>query len=278
MTASNVIRLALFDALRGLGKIRWLIVPLVFFAVGWVQTDYVQFDFAAQRARDVNLWDAPLSSVTYAAVVVFAFALGFLLISGDLFVADLASGTAAMTLVRSRSRFGWWAAKILALLPLAFIYSFAAYLAILVAGALRLPFALTPSPAAQVPWGESAALYPRFEVLPMPLFFLFVAFYTALALWAVGAVGLLVSAFLPRMITTLAFGLVWIVGFGWLLVPLYQRRGLGTLDPSYRISYIIHFGQQGTAGASWGISVAVVLTTVALAVLIGAWRLRTANL
>lgn len=278
MRSQNILRLAIFDALRGLGQIRWLFIPLVFFAVGWVQIDYVEFDFASQRARDVNLWDGPLSSATYASVVVFAFTLGFLLVSGDLLVKDLSSGAASMTLVRSHSRSGWWIAKLLALFPLALTYSSIAFLTMLAAGAARLPLALGPSPAARVPWGQGDALYPRFEVLPMPMFFVLVVLYTSFALWAVGAVGLLVSTFLPRTLPALAFSFVWIVGLGWLLMPLYQREVVGTLDPAYRVSYAIHFGGQGEEAASWAVSAAIVLTTIALATLLGSWVLRRTDL
>lgn len=274
----SLARLVLFDAIRGLGNLRWLVVPPILFVIGWLDVDYVQYDYQAQEPREVNIWDGPLSMMTYGGAVIFILVLGFVIVSGDLYVRDRASGTAAMSLVRSRSRMGWWAAKIGALGLLAFVYSAVFAASTLAASATRLPLALGPSPAAQVPWSDQSALYPRFEELPMPLFFLLVVLYTALALWAVGAVVVWVSALYPRVVTPLAFGFLWVVGISWIVAPVYQRQGFGKLDPVYQVSYAVHFGAPGLEATPWSTSCAVILGTLALVLLAGAWKLRRTDI
>ena len=138
--------------------------------------------------------------------------------------------------------------------------------------AINLPFSLEASPAAEVPWGSEGALYPRFKILPVPLFLLLIVFYTAIALWAVGTVVLGISLLLPKPVVPLATGLLWVM-FAWILWPLGTRRGLGTLDPMYQVTYVFHFGTDVLDGLPWTTSFAVVATTLILVLTLGAWRL-----
>lgn len=183
-----------------------------------------------------------------------------------------------MTLLRSRSRAVWWAAKVCALGPLALVFSVVAFLSALTAGAARLPISPGRSPAARIPWGDRSALYPSFDALSPPLFLLLVALYTALALWAVGAVVLGISALYPRRITPLAAGLAWALAGTPFVASLVFREGAGRLDPAYQLSYAIHFGTPGFAATSWSTSLAVIGGTLALVLLFGAWRLRRVDL
>lgn len=277
MTAA--LRLTLFDALRALGAWRWLAVPPVFFVAGWLGADNAEYDYVEQEARQANLWDGPLTMMTDNSAVVFAFVLGFVIVTGDLYVRDRSSGVAAMTLLRTHSRGLWWAAKVLALGPLALVFSFAAFLSALAAGAVRLPLSLGWSPASRIPWGSESAIYPSPEALPAPLFFLLVALYTAPVLWVVGAVVLCASTLYPRLITPLAAGLAWALAGTPLVAPLYFRDGVGTLDPAYHLSYVIHFGNdRGFVATPWFVSFSVVTATLCAAFLVGAWWLRRVDL
>lgn len=275
---SKTLHLALFDTLRGLGNLRWIVVPVLLFCVGWVQLDYVEYDYVLQQSRQANIWDGPLSMMAGGNVVVFVFVLGFTLVAGDLYVRDLSLGTASMTLLRSSSRTLWWTAKILALGSLALAYSIIGFGAALGASATRLPISLQWSPASRVPWGNESALYPGAGTLPPPLFLLLVILYTGLALWAVGAVVLLVSVLCPRIVAPLAFGFIWVVGASWLVAPVYQRQGFGTLDPIFQVSYTVHFAASGFEAVPWSVSFVIVFGTLALALLLGAWWLRRADL
>lgn len=273
------LRLALFDALRALGAWRWLAVPPVFFVAGWLGADNATYDYAAQRPRDANLWDGPLTMMTDNSAVVFAFVLGFVIVTGDLYVRDRSSGTAAMTLLRSRSRTGWWAAKIISLGPLALVFSLLAFLSALAASAVRLPVSLRWSPASQIPWNSESAIYPSFAASPAPLFLLLVALYTASVLWGIGTLVLCVSALYPRLITPLAAGLLWALAGTPLVAPLYFRKGVGTLDPAYHVSYVIHFGNdRGFAATPWSVSFAVIAATLVVVSVFGAWWLRRVDL
>lgn len=211
--------------------------------------------------------------------IAFAFVLGFVLVTGDLYVRDRSSGAAAMTLLRSRSRPGWWAAKVLALAPLALVFSILAFLSTLVAGAAKLPISSQWSQAALLSWNSSKALYPGAGTLPPPLFLLLVTLYTALALWAVGAVVLAISTLYPRLITPLVVGLAWALAGTSLLAPLVFREGVGRLDPVYQLTYVIHFSNPPYFIATpWSVSFTVIAITLLLALLAGSWMLRRANL
>jgi ABC-type transport system involved in multi-copper enzyme maturation permease subunit len=272
---TEVLRLAAFDTVRALGAWRWLAVPPVFFVAGWLGADNAEYDYATQAPRDANLWDGPLTMMTDPTLVALAFLLGFAIVAGDLYVRDRASGTAAMTLVRSRSRSGWWAAKIFTLAPLALAFSFLALLSSLAAAAIRLPLSPGWSPASQAPWGSESSLYPSVQSLAPPLFLLLVALYTALVLWAVGALVLAASAVHPRLVTPLAAALAWALAGTGLVSSLASREGLGRLDPAYHLSYVVHFGNdRGFTGSPWSASLAIVAVAIASALLVGAWSVR----
>lgn len=269
------LRLLPVEVARAAGSWRWLAVPPVFFGAGWLGSENAAFNYAAQQPRQANLWDAPLIMMTNNSVLIFACTLGFVLVVGDLYVRDRSSGAAAMTLVRTRSRASWWAAKVGALGPAALAFSALAFLSALAAGAIRLPLAGGWSPAARIPWGNPAAIYPSFGYLPPPVFLLLVVAYTALALWAIGAVVLAVSTFYPHMVTPLAAGLAWTITGSSLVAPLYLRTGAGTLDPQFRLNYAIHFATDGGSMAMpWLISLAVGGASLLVATLGGVWRLR----
>lgn len=269
---ATILRLILFDVLRVFGSWRWLAVPPVFFVAGWLGAENAAYDYETQRPRNANFWDGPFTMMMDPSAILFAFLLGFTLVSGDLYVRDRISGSAAMTLTRSRSRYSWWTAKVLALGPIALAFSTLAFLSALVASAFQLPVSMIRSQAAQVAWNGSGAIYPSFETLPMPLLLLLVTLYTAFALWAVGAVVLCVSALYPRTVTPLAMGLAWTLAGTPLIAPLAFREGVGTLDPAYQISYVVHFLNGSFSAASYILSSAVILCTLALTLIIGGWR------
>lgn len=267
-----------FDVLCSLGSRRWLAVPPILFLAGWLAVDYVQYDFQSQRARITNVWDGPLSTMADASLVVFVFVLGFALVTGDLYVRSLSSGRAAMTLVRARTRDSWWAAKVGALGVLALVYSAVSFCSILTASAFRLPLSLEPSKASEAPWNSPESLYPRFVELPIPLFFIVVVLYTALALWAVGAIILWISVLYPRPVVPATAGLLWVILGSPLIAPLYQREGVGTLDPMYHVSYVIHFTTSSNQATPWVSSLILIAATLSLVLCAGAWKLRRTDM
>ena len=209
----------------------------------------------------------------------FAFVLGFALVTGDLYVRDRSSGAAAMALLRSRSRTGWWGAKVLALAPLALVFSILAFVSALAAGAAKLPLSSQWSQAARISWDSSNALYPGAGTLPPPVFLLVVALYTALVLWAIGAVIITVSMLYPRLTTPLVVGLLWALAGTPLLAPLVFREGVGKLDPMYQLAYVIHFSNnRGLIATPWSVSLAIVAVILLLAICAGAWRIRRVDL
>ncbi len=275
----KLIRLTLYDTLRALGSLRWLAVAPVFFVAGWLSAENAQYDFTTDRLRQSNFWDAPLTMMTDPNTVAFAFVFGFVLVTGDLYVRDRSSGAAAMTMLRSRSRPGWWAAKVLALAPQSLVYSILAFLSALAAGAAKLPVSFQWSQAALISWDSNKAIYPGAGTLPPPLFLLLVALYTALALWAVGAVVLTVSTLYPRHVTPLVMGFLWTLAGTSLLAPLVSREGIGKLDPVYQLTYVIHFSNPPYFIAMpWYVSFLVIGATLLLVLFFGALKLRRVDL
>lgn len=277
---AEVLRLTLYDTLRALGAWRWLAVPPVFFVAGWLGANNAEYDYATQRLREANMWDGPLTMMTDPSTVIFAFVLGFVLVTGDLYVRDLSSGAAAMTLLRSCSRTGWWAAKLCAVAPLALIFSLLAFSSALAASAVQLPLSLNWSPASRISWNSSdSAMYPNYETLPPLAFFLLTMLYTALVLWSIGAVVLGVSTLHPRMVTPLIAGFVWAMVGSPLIAPLAFREGLGTLDPAYNLSYVVHFGtDRGLTATPWFVSFLVVGGTLTLVLVAGSLWFRRVDL
>lgn len=278
---NRVLRVALFDAFHALGTWRWLAVPPVFVVGGWLGADHARFvmEVLPFTPGKPNFWYGALILPTNKYALIFPFVLGFALVTGDLYVRDRSSGAATMTLLRSRSRGVWWAAKVCALGPLALVFSLFAFFSALVASAVQLPISLAWSPASRISWNNESAMYPSYETLPAPVFYLLVVLYTAFVLWSIGAVVLGVSAFYPQMLTPLAAGLVWALAGTPLIAPIVFREGLGTLDPAYNLSYVVHFGtDRGLTATPWFVSFLVVYGTLALVLVAGSLWLRRVDL
>lgn len=275
---AGTLRLARFETLLALGTWRWLAVVPALFLAGYLGADRSKYDPYAETSLLLNWWDGPLSMMVDSSMVVFTFGFGFAFVVGDLYVRDRSSGTAALTMIRSQSRARWWAAKVLAIGALALVYSALSFGSALAASALQLPLSLGASATARAAWGSADSLYPRIEVLPVPVFFFVVGLYTALALWAVGALVLGASVLYPRPVVPLAVTLLWVILGSPLGSPLYLREGLGKLDPLYHLSYVIHFGTPDFEATRWTTSIVIILASVTLALCIGAWKLRRTDI
>lgn len=277
---NRVLRVALFDTFRALGTWRWFAVPPVFVIGGWLGADHARFvmEVLPFTPGKPNFWDGALILPTNKYALIFPFVLGFVLVTGDLYVRDLDQGTATLTVPRSRSRMGWWTSKVLSLAPLALLYSVLAYLSALVGSALILPLAAGSSQAADIPWGVDVALYPRLEGVPITVFLLLVVLYTAFALWAIGSLVLASSTFHPHSLVPLGAGLAWVfVGLKLEEPLLYQ--GEFVLNPIYHVTYVSHFETGGVFGVVPWIYAAVALGgTLLLALVTGGLRIRRVDL
>lgn len=267
-----------FETLRALGRKRWLFVVAIFFALGWIESDSVRFSYSGDTLES-NMWDLPLTLASNQPVLLFFFAFGFAMVAADSYVADTAAGTATTTLLRSKSRSSWWSAKVVSLGPLALVFSCLALISILAAALLTLPVAAGPSPAALTPYNSPGALYPWFRSIPIPVFLLLVILYMAVVLWAVGAVVLTVSAFLPSPVAPLVVSLVWIAGLSWLLSPSGGGFGVAAFaNPVSHLSYAIHFGGPRVSGVPWWTSLFISASYVGASVVLGSVRLKRVDL
>lgn len=60
---------------------------------------------------------------------------------------------------------------------------------------------------------------------------------------------------------------------------LNYREGVGRLDPTYQLSYLIHFGNPPAFIATpWIVSFAIISVTLLLVLVVGALRLRRVDL
>ncbi len=253
-----------------------MVVLPVFVIGGWSGADHTQFVTRVLKHSPgtSNFWDGALVLPTNKYALIFGFVLGFVLVTGDLYVRDLQEGTASLTLLRSRSRMDWWASKVLSIAPLALLYSALAYLSALAGSALLLPVALRTSRAAEIPWSGGSGLYPRLEWMPIPLFFLTVVLYTAFALWALGSVVLAVSALYPRLVVPLVAGLAWVYIGAQLREPITFGKG-HLLNPVYHATYVTTFDARGEFSAEpWIWACAVLGGTLFISFAVGALWVR----
>lgn len=267
-----------FETLLALGRKRWLFVVAVFFALGWIESDSVRFSYGGDPLEP-NIWDLPLTLASNQAVLLFFFAFGFATVAADTYVADITAGTATTTLLRSKSRSSWWSAKVISLGPLALVFSCLALISILAAALLTLPAGTGPSQAALTPYNSPDALYPWFRSIPIPVFLLLVALNLAVVLWAIGAVVLTVSVFLPNPVAPLVVSLVWIVGLSWLLSPSGSGIGVAAFaNPTSHLSYAIHFGDLRVSGIRWWTSLLISAGYIVASVILGSVRLKRVDL
>lgn len=277
-----VFRVAYFDVFRALGTWRWLVVPPVFVLGGWYGADHAEYsaDLLARLGQNTvlmepNFWDGALLLPTNKIALVIPFLLGFLLVTGDLYVRNLSGGTASLTVLRSRSRAAWWTSKVVSLAPPALLYSVLAFSCALVGSAFRLPVSFESSRAASIPWGTDGALYPRFDWMPMPLFFTFVVLYTAIGLWVLASLALSASVLYPRAVVPLLAALALVVVGFQLEEPFFYDPHDVPLNPIYYLTYVGHFGAGESFDVTpWLRAAAVLGGTLLFALSVGALRLR----
>lgn len=268
----RIARLALYDTLRALNTWRWFAVPPVFILGGWLGASHAEYVMEVLLAAPLrpNFWDGALILPTKKYAITLGFVLGFLLVTGDSYVRDHHDGTASLTLLRSCSRVGWWSGKVLGLAFPALAYSILAYTCALIGSILVLPVESGASQAATIPWGYDGGLYPRFEWMPTPLFFLLVVVYTAFALWAVGSLTLAVSALHPHYITPFVVALAWVLVGTQLRDPLSYTQETPPVNPVYHVSYVTNFVVDGNFSlVPWFYALGVLGCTLLLAFVIG---------
>ncbi|MDQ4048780.1 MAG: hypothetical protein M3131_05265 [Actinomycetota bacterium] len=266
-------RIVRYDALSGLASWRWLAVPVVFGLACWSEVSYLLVD----RQASVNVWDGPLSMLQNQYVVIFGLGLGFLLVLGDRYPHDRSRGTVALTVIRTRSRTKWWLGRLASVGVLALAFSALGLGGALLVSAIRLPLDLDPSTAALLPFDVEAALYPRFEGLPMPIFFGFVVLYTALALWPLGALIVAASVLRPAPYVPIGVAMVWVLLEAFALPDLFLR-GHDSADPFYHLLFGVHFQTpRGVEPTSWLWSALVTSAALGLAGAVGALTLRRSD-
>ena len=263
-------RLLLLHLAQGFVPWRWLLVPAGVAVIALFVRSWVTFDYVRQVPRDVNLWDLLPKMLAERPGLLWAFGMGFMLVTGDALARGRVSGMAALSLLRAPSRTRWWASRLATVGLQAASYVTIATATVLLVAAVSLPFSLEPSPTAQTQVLEEM-LYPRWQSLSMPVFSLAIAARAVLGLWLVGSLLELTSLFFRSPMAPLVGATGWLI-LSMDAIPYARLEGLARwLDLSCVISYTDFLEPYGASVGTFLLG----WTAVMLAILFtGAVRLR----
>lgn len=250
---------------------RWLLLMAVFALAAGLIHDTLSFYFEDKGiSRQVDAWDLFPAMLRHTYHLHFLFGFGFLLLIGDSYQREREQGTTALIAVRMPSRPIYWLGKMGAMGVMALLFVGLCLLISLVVGLVLAP----PSAAwPMLPRESLAWMYPHVH-MPLPVYVLLLAGYTAWALWTVGCAVMLLSLIVRHkaaILVTIAFWTLSSLSFSTFTAVGYARLlGLG-----YFISLFKHESEEPMSlGAFFAISAAVLVMTAFL----GSWRLQREEL
>jgi hypothetical protein len=207
-TARTLGRATAFSFWSSIVLWRWVGLLPVFGVSAVIMQDMLQSSFEEDHiSRRVDVWDLFPGMVSHAYMVLFLFGGGFMLVVGDSFKREQEQGAVAMAIVRMPSRSLYWLSKMgaLGLMALAFVA-----LAFLIAFAVGMVIA-PPSSALPMLPRESIKWMLPYVRMPMPLYVVLLAGYTAWTLWIAGSLIVLSSLFIPHKLGVLGVIALWLV-------------------------------------------------------------------
>jgi hypothetical protein len=228
-TARILWRATSFSFWSGIVVWRWVVLLPVFGVNAVIIQDSLRASFETDHiSRRVDVWDLFPGMVSHAYMVLFLFGGGFLFLVGDSFKREQEQGAVAMAIVRMRSRSLYWLSKMgaLGLLALSFV-ALALLIAILVGMVIAPPSSALPMlPRESIKW-----MLPNVR-MPMPLYVVLLAGYTAWTLWIAGSIIVLSSLFIPHKLGVLGVIALWLVASlsGVVPIPTNSIRPLGIVD------------------------------------------------
>ncbi len=245
---------------------RWALLFALFILTAFLVEDTLDFYFRdGHVARKVDAWDIFPTIVSHTYVVHFLFAFGFLLLIGDLYHREREQGTAALLTVRMPSRPVYWLGKMGALginacafVGLSFVIS------LLVGFIIAPPSTMWP----MLPRPNIRALEMHVH-MPLPVYSLLLAAYTAWGLWVGGSVILLLSLFVRN--TAIILGAI----AGWVLLSMSGDWYFGGYIKLFLIGHILGmYKHHGEYAISMPVFFAFTTTVLISTALIGSWRMR----
>jgi hypothetical protein len=268
----RLLKLAILQAIQGFVLRRWLLLPVAFTLFALFVKSRMDFDYLRQAPAQLNLWDILPGMLAYKSSSLWAFVLGFALLTGDGLARARASGAATMVLIRTSSRSAWWASRIATMGLQASCYIAAGTAVILIVGAWMFPVSLEPSPFAQTLTRETV-LYPRLTSWPMPAFTLAIAARIALGLWFLGSLMEVVFLFFSRRpLAPLLLVVAWLfTSLDGILPRSIEEGPARWVKLTHLISYADHLAPAGISFATF-----LLVWTAAMSALyfLGAMRLR----
>jgi hypothetical protein len=253
--------------LGGFSRWRWALVTALFALAAGLVTDTLQFFFKEKRiARPVDVWDIFPAFLNHTYVLHFLFAFGFLLLIGDHYHRQRDQGTAALFAIRMPSRRLYWLGNMGAIGIMAFLFIGICWLMSLLVGFIMAP------PASLWPMlpRESLSFLTVSVNMPLPIYSLLVAAYTAWGLWIGGSAILLVSVFFRNTGVVLGAIAAWVLASlsaSWYGASFITRfLCIGEL-----IGHAKHRGEYAISLSTFFIGSTIMLVLIAV---VGSWRMR----
>ena len=233
--------------------------------------DILRFFFKQHNvSRHVDAWDLFPAMLHHQHMLLLLFGFGFMFLVGDSFRREQEQGTVMLAVVRMPSRSIYWLGKMgaLGVMALGFVVIGLAT-TLLVGMFIAPPSSLWP----MLPREAMPGMYPEGN-LPVPVYVVLLAGYTAWALWIAGCTIVLFSLFIPHKLGVLIAITLWILTSIFSLVPStmgYARL----LDIGFLISVFKH---QGGSSIPLGNFFAITGAALALIAITGSWRLQREEL
>jgi hypothetical protein len=237
-TNTTLARAISLGAWRGMVAWRWgLLIPL--FAAGtFLCMDTVEFSTDGfYISRRVDAWDL------FPAMVLYDYSLlllgvGFMLLVGDSYRREQEQGAVALSLIRVPSRTVFWLGEMGAVGIMALCFcGLGLAISFLVGLFIAPPLEAWP----MLPREALPGMYPEAR-LPVPVYLVLLAGYTAWSLWVAGCAIVLLSLFIPRRTGVLAVIALWAVSSLSWIQPNY-RGYARLLGLSYLVGFFKHLGK-----------------------------------
>lgn len=262
-------RLVALHVWSGLVAWRWLLLVPAFGLGGVAVADILRAGSEGRGAPwQGDMWDLFPALLSHHLLLHFLVGFGFLLLVGDTHLREVDGGTAALAVMRSRSRALSWVGEMGAVGVMASAFAGIGLLIVWLVGLFVAP----PSSAWPMLPREAAGFYPAVS-MPLPVYNLLLAGYTAWALWVLGCGAVLASLFVRHRV-----GMLVALG-AWALAgadPGAAGSGPGRL---LEMGYFIGPHKHRGAGAlPLGVFFALTAGMLVLIGLAGAWKLRREEL
>lgn len=204
----SLTRITWLSFLGGFVRRRWALVIAVMTIAAGTMADTLHYSFDADKVtRPVDVWDIFPALLRHAYILHFLFAFGFLLFVGDHAHRQRDFGTSALLAIRLPSRRLYWLGNMGAIGINAFLFMLTCLCISLIVGFIMVP----PSSLWPMTSRETIRQLAIPLQMPIPVFLVGLAMYTAWGLWIAGSFVMLVSTFFKNTSVLLGTITGWVV-------------------------------------------------------------------